>query len=180
MQQHRTSNGRLVAELYQQHAPGLFAYLRQQTRAREDAEDALVDIFLAALESDLLEQMDEKRQAAWLWRVARNKVIDLYRRSQRRQNVALECVAETLYEDDALDPELLALQQDEYALLLQHVQGLPALQQETLRLRFANDLRCSEIAARLGKREGAVRVILSRTLNALRRIYEGPQEDTGI
>jgi len=176
MQQHRTRNDRLVAELYQRYAPGLFAYLRQQTRSREDAEDMLVDIFLAALEYELLAELDEKQQVAWLWRVARNKVIDLFRRSRRRQSIALEIVAETLYQDETLDPELLALQQDEYALLHQHVQSLSALQQETLRLRFADNLRCAEIATRIGKREGTVRVLLSRTLNALRRIYEGPQE----
>lgn len=176
MQQHRTRNDRLVAELYQQYAPGLFAFLRRQTRSREDAEDVLVDIFLAALEYELLVELDEKQQVAWLWRVARNKAIDLYRRLQRRQSIALEFVAETLYQDEALDPELLALQQDECALLRQHVRSLPIPQQEMLRLRFADDLRCAEIAARTGKREGAVRVMLSRTLNALRRIYEGPQE----
>lgn len=180
MQQHRISNDQLNAELYRRHAPDLFAYLRQKIHSREDAEDVLVDIFLAAFEYELLAELDEKQQAAWLWRVARNKVIDLYRRVQRRQSIALENVAETLYQDDALDPELLALQQDEYTLLRQHVQGLPALQRETLRLRFAEDLRCAEIAARIGKREGAVRVMLSRTLNALRSIYERPQEDTGI
>jgi len=60
--------------------------------------------------------------------------------------------------------------------LHQHVQSLSALQQETLRLRFADNLRCAEIATRIGKREGAVRVLLSRTLNALRRLYERPQE----
>lgn len=180
MQQHRISNDQLTAELYRRHAPDLFAYLRQKIHSREDAEDVLVDVFLAAFEYELLAELDEKQQVAWLWRVARNKVIDLYRRAQRRQSMALENVAETLYQDDALDPELLALQQDEYALLRQRVQGLPALQRETLRLRFAEDLRCAEIAARIGKREGAVRVMLSRTLNALRSIYERPQEDTGI
>ena len=180
MQQHRTRNDRLVAALYQHCAPGLFVYLRRQTRSREDAEDVLVDVFLAALEYESLEELDEKQQIAWLWRVARNKIIDLYRRSQRRQSIALEFAAETLYQDETLDPELLALQQDEYTLLRQHVQSLPALQQETLRLCFAEDLRCAEIATRIGKREGAVRVMLSRTLNALRRIYEGPQEDTTI
>jgi len=61
MQQHRTRNGRLAAELYQRYAPGLFAYLRQQTHSREDAEDVLVDIFLAALEYEPLAELDEKQ-----------------------------------------------------------------------------------------------------------------------
>lgn len=37
------------AELYQCYAPEIFAYLRLHTPTREDAEDLLVDVFLAAL-----------------------------------------------------------------------------------------------------------------------------------
>jgi DNA-directed RNA polymerase specialized sigma24 family protein len=40
-----------------------------------------------------------------------------------------------------------------------------------LRLRFGDDLRCSEIALVLGKKESAVRVLLMRTLRLLRASY---------
>lgn len=39
-----------VARLYEQHAPALFAFLRQKTAAREDAEDVLAQVFIAAIE----------------------------------------------------------------------------------------------------------------------------------
>jgi DNA-directed RNA polymerase specialized sigma24 family protein len=41
-----------------------------------------------------------------------------------------------------------------------------------VRLRFVLDLRSAEIAAILDKSEGSVRVMLSRTLKLLRKIYE--------
>ncbi len=53
---------------------------------------------------------------------------------------------------------------------------MAALQQEIVRLRFVFDLRSAEIAAILHKNEGAVRVMLSRALKLLRRIYENEQE----
>ncbi len=52
------------------------------------------------------------------------------------------------------------------------IQKLPALQQEIVRLRFVLGLRSAEIATVLQKSEGAVRVMLSRSLKLLRTIYE--------
>jgi DNA-directed RNA polymerase specialized sigma24 family protein len=40
-----------------------------------------------------------------------------------------------------------------------------------LQLRFGYGLHCGEIAAILGKREDAVRAMLSRTMNSLRQLY---------
>jgi RNA polymerase sigma factor (sigma-70 family) len=165
-----------VSRLYELHAPAIFAYLRRQTHTREDAEDVLVDVFAAAVEYRTFNQLGEKEQIAWLWRVAHNKAVDAYRRSRLRQGLNLELVADVIYDDDERAPEHIALQREEYAHLHTHLQKLSPDQREALRLRFAHGLRSSEIAAVLGKREGAVRVLLSRTLNFLRSIYES---DTG-
>ncbi len=161
-----------VALLYQRCSTAIFAYLRQHAASREDAEDVLVEVFVAALENEHFTAMSEQEQQAWLWRVARNKAIDAYRRSKHRQGVDLEQIADSTFDDDELAPEQVALREEEYADLRTNLESLSEVQQEILRLRFANDLHCSEIAARMGKREGAVRVMLSRTLNLLRGIYE--------
>lgn len=169
---HPTLDDAPTAMLYRRYAPAILAYVRQHTPTREDAEDILVDVFLAALENDAFSTLPEKTQLAWLWRVARNKVVDFYRKSIHRQSVALEHVVETIYEDDVLEPEQTILRKEEYAQVQTLLQSLPTSQQEVLRLRFAQDLHCPEIASRLGKHEGAVRVMLSRALNMLRRIYD--------
>jgi len=165
-----------VARLYEKHASALFAYVSQKTASREDAEDILAQVFVAAIEQGEIAGLDERAQAAWLWRVARNKIVDAYRRSRLRQGMDLNQFTDLLYDEDEQHvPEQLSLKREEYAHLHAHIARLPPIQQETLRLRFANDLRCSEIAEVLGKREGTVRVMLSRTLNFLRRIYEKDQ-----
>ena len=74
-----------VARLYELHATAIFAYLRQQTTSREDAEDILVEVFVAAVESGAFDRLGEKEQVVWLWRVAHNKAVDAYRRSRLRQ-----------------------------------------------------------------------------------------------
>ena len=61
--------------------------------------------------------------------------------------------------------------------LYTHLQNLPAHQQEILRLRFGQDLSCSEIATALRKKENVVRVTLSRSLNLLRKMYRRRREE---
>ncbi len=167
-----TGRQALPAQWYQHNAPALLTYLRLHLPAREDAEDMLVEVFLAALERDYFETLGEEEQRLWLWRVAHNKVADYYRTHQQRQPLSLDELAETTCEDEERAPERLSLRGEEQAQLHHSIQRLSRLQQEVLRLRFVNGLRCAEIATLLGKREGAVRMLLSRTLNLLRTLYE--------
>ena len=161
-----------LAALYQRCAPALFAFLQHKLAAREDAEDLLLEVFLAALEYASFAALSEKEQESWLWSVARNKLVDHYRRAARRPGVHLDLVADDLYERDEYAPEQVTLRREEYAHLRAQIEQLPELQQELLRLRFANDLRCAEIATVLQKNEGAVRMLLSRTMKMLRGLYD--------
>ncbi len=161
-----------MALLYRKHAPGLLAYVRMRIPSEEDAEDLVVEVFVAAIENAKFAALSEKEKELWLWRVARNKVIDTYRRAKTRQNVTLEHVADGLFEDEMFSPEYAALRQEDYIDLYAHLQSLPLLQQQILRMRFGQDLSCREIATTLGRQENAVRVTLSRSLNLLRKIYQ--------
>ncbi len=116
--------------------------------------------------------MPELEQRQWLWRVVRNKLVDSYRRQTRRPATAIETVAEELFADDAHSPEHAELRQEEHARLHAAIQTLLPIQQEAVRLRFANNLRCTEIAVILDKSESAVRMMLSRALNLLRTFYK--------
>lgn len=167
-----------IADLYQRHGPTLLKYIRRHVQVQEDAEDMLLEVFIAALESGTLWTLDHGEQLAWLRRVAHNKFVDHHRRVYRCPSVPLEETSETLYDDDAFAPEQVTLRREAHAQLRRHLASLPALQQEVLRLRFANGLRCAEIARQLNKNEGAVRTLLSRALNLLRRIYEKSREET--
>jgi RNA polymerase sigma factor (sigma-70 family) len=166
-----------MALLYRKSAPGLLTYVRMHITSVEDAEDLVVEVFMAALENTKFAALSEKEKQSWLWRVTRNKVIDTYRREKTRQNVTLEQIADGLFEDEIAGPEYAALRQEDYMDLYAHLQNLPLLQQQILRMRFGQDLSCSEIASRLGKQENAVRVTLSRTLNLLRKMYRRGREE---
>jgi RNA polymerase sigma factor (sigma-70 family) len=161
----------LVDALYRAHAQAIFAFLCQHAATRSDAEDLLLDVFVMALEYERLAELAADRQLAWLWRVARNRAIDHYRRNARRPTLGLEQVETQLFDDEDGSPERAAVRQDEFQRLYASLRDLTPLQQDVLRLRFGDGLRCSEIALALGKKESAMRVLLMRTLRLLRTIY---------
>ena len=163
--------------LYQLYAPVILAYIRLHISSEEDAEDILLDVFLAALQSKDLFTRVEESQRVWLLAVARHKVIDWYRRKGRRQFVTLDQVSTLLYEDDAFSPEQVALQGEAYEKVMAALKALPPSQQQTVWLKFVYGLRCSEIAAVLGKKESTVRTWLSRALQTIRALSAEREED---
>lgn len=156
--------------LYEAHGRAILGYLRLHTRSPEDAEDLLVEVFLAALEQDNLSALAPGEQLAWLRRVAHNKLLNTYRRATRHPQVALEAIVDTLALEDG--PEEFALRQEERRQLRASLSRLPALQQQILQLRYSDGLRCAEIALLLNKREAAVRKALSRSILFLRQTYQ--------
>ncbi|HLG61049.1 MAG TPA: RNA polymerase sigma factor [Ktedonosporobacter sp.] len=165
------SDDAALADLYQRHVYTLLSFIRRYVSTREDAEDVLLEVFLAAMERNALIGLSEGEQLAWLRRVAHNKCVDTYRRSVRRPAIPLDSALDMLYGPEEQTPEQVALRSEEYALLRDYLMHLPEQQQAVLRLRFADDLRSSEIARRLNKSEGSVRMLLSRALNHLRKVY---------
>jgi RNA polymerase sigma factor (sigma-70 family) len=165
------SHDSALTTLYNQHAPTIFAYLRFHTSSREDAEDILLEVFLAALEFDQILERSVDKQRAWLRSVAHHKIVDRSRHAARHPSVVLEHLTESLYEDDARSPEQQALQQEERKEVLWGLQQLSALQQQVVQLHFVHGLRCAEIAHVLGKNEAAVRKLLARALQSLRAHY---------
>ena len=172
MQQLNTGAGQddVQIMLYHRYASTMLAYLCQQVTSRQDAEDLLAEVFIAAHTSVALSTLSEERQLAWLRRVARNKVIDRYRHAALLTILPLEQIVEA--EDSALSPEQCAIQQENYRRLYSALAQLTPEQQRLIRLRYGNGLRLVAIAELLEKPEGSVRKMLARTLRQLRAVYE--------
>src|SRR5579872_7231207 len=156
--------------LYSCFSASILSYLCQQVASQQDAEDLLVEVFMAAHNHNALSDLSEERQLTWLRRVARNKVIDRYRHTALFTMLPLEHIVET--EDSALTPEQRAVQQENYQRLYHAIAQLSPAQQQLIHLRYGNGLRLVAIAAMLEKPEGSVRKMLARTLRQLRAIYE--------
>lgn len=102
--------GMLDVGLYDRFAPIILHEILQQVAHPQDAEDLLLEVFVAALQSAVLEQLPPERQLAWLRRVARNKIIDRYRHLAALTTLPLEYAQ--MQEDQELTPEQYSERQE--------------------------------------------------------------------
>ena len=153
--------------LYDRYVDAVYRYVYYRVRSDADAEDLVSDVFLRALRAI---PRYEPRQAflAWLYRIARNAVIDRARRA--RIQVSFEDALAHPGVDQIVEPDagLLALSDKETVRAA--IARLTPLQQEVIVLRFVEGYSTSEIANLVGKREGTVRGIQFRALEMLRTL----------
>jgi RNA polymerase sigma-70 factor (ECF subfamily) len=157
--------------LYQRYLPRIYRYLRARSGSDEDAADLAQQVFLRAL--DAIPNYHERGLpfAAWLFRIARNLVID-GQRARRITTVDLHAVEHLTHAPGNHTPEVIYLHEEELTQLRSLLASLEPSKRELLELRFAAELSTREIAAVVGKREAAVRKQISRTLHTLKEHYD--------
>lgn len=78
----KRSSGNLAAEqTFRTERKRLFDFIRRRVRTEEDAEDILSDVFYQLISSYSVTDPIEK-MTSWLFTVARNKIIDWYRKKR--------------------------------------------------------------------------------------------------
>jgi RNA polymerase sigma-70 factor (ECF subfamily) len=155
-----------VAAIYDAYADAIFRYVSFRIRSPEDAEDLTDQVFLKMIEA--LPAYDDRGVpfAAWLYRIARNLVVDRYRRSAR-DAVAL---SETLEARGAgADPFAAASSTLDREALRTALATLTDEQRQVVILRFIEGWDVDEVAAAMGRRRGAIHALQHRALAALQR-----------
>jgi len=145
----------------------VFRFCVSQLGDQDTAEDVTGDVFAAAFAAYERVRPDPAGVRPWLFRIARNAVVDHYRR--RKPQSPLDAVAQHSSDDDPARDFLGKEQDEELQLLVQH---LSREQREVLLLRFAGDLSFSEIASTLKKNEPAIRMLLHRGLRKLKTVMD--------
>jgi RNA polymerase sigma-70 factor (ECF subfamily) len=152
------------AELYHRYADSIYRYVLSRGLPPADAEDVVSTVFMKAYQS-----LPGYRERGWpfsayLYRIARNAMVDLYRMERRTApGDEGQLSAEA---GDELDDQLA--RRAELRAVQQAMSGLPEDYQEVIRLRLLLDLPTETVARWMDRREGAVRVLLYRALKALR------------
>lgn len=158
------------AALYQRYFPPVYRYLRVRSGDDGEAADLTQDVFLKAF--DALPRYRERGVpfGAWLFRIARNRVVDAHR--HRRPTLDWDFLPEALQPSDGGDPEAIALQNERLARLGGIISELDVEKRELLALRYAAGLTAREIASVVHKSEAAVKKQFSRTLRSLKEQYD--------
>lgn len=158
-------------ELYRQYFPRVYAYIAYRVGTVWDTEDLTADVFLRVLESlARFEDRGDGAFAAWIFRIAHNRVSQFYRDQQRLPGtVSIDAVPEIA--SDTLSPDGALAQKERFARLYTRIGRLSPRRQEIITLRYFGGLRNKEIAAVLNLDERTVAAHLARALQELERFY---------
>ncbi|MCG8450628.1 MAG: sigma-70 family RNA polymerase sigma factor [Pirellulales bacterium] len=187
----RSGDEAALATFLQENEQALLAFIRSrigtQLQKKVEPEDVLQEVSIEAVR--VLPQMDLSTwdPLNWLFQLCQRKIIDAHRRhfaSKKRdagREMALPEGSEAAGLADLLAASMTtpsaAFSRDQRQLRMMAVlETLPEDQREALRLRYLVGLPSKEIAAKLGKSNGATRVMISRGLNRLQEMLSEEDE----
>lgn len=174
---------RLLA-LIEEKRSQLLAYINRQLGSRlkqkVEPEDILQETTIDAVRrSGEFDQL-QREPFGWLCQIAEHRLIDAHRRffqSQKRageREVSIDAerddaggrFADLLAASMTTASQAFSRNQKEFQLQMA-LEELPEETREVLRLRYVDGLQTKEIAERLGKSDGAIRVLLTRSVQRL-------------
>jgi RNA polymerase sigma-70 factor (ECF subfamily) len=152
-------------QLYDRCVDRVYRYVYYRLGNQRDAEDVTEQVFLNAWRAIGRFRADGAPAIVWLLRIAQNAAIDHLR--TRKQSDPLDAGA--IEKAAWSDPVAVADRRCTLAELREAILELKPEQQQVILMRFIEELGYPQVAAAIGKTEGAVRVIQHRALAALRQ-----------
>lgn len=156
--------------LYQRSAGRLLAICLRLLREREDAEEVLQEVYVAAWYKAV--QFDASKGSAmtWLSMLARNRAIDRLRAAPARPLLDIS-IADEL-PDEQPQPNQVAEQLDDNQRLQQCLQALEPRRRSLIRAAFLDGASHEELAQRLAAPLGTVKSWIRRGLGQLKVCLE--------
>lgn len=172
MAEQKTSS---LSKTIKQYGKSLYSFIRGKVNTNEDAEDILQDVWYQL--SNLNNLTDLGNISAWLYKVARNKVTDKYR---KKSNLSIEDFSyesedgefdfkEILLLDDSNNPELSFFKELFWKELIQALDELPEKQKEVFVMNEMEDMTLQQIADQLGEN---IKTIISRKAYAVKYLRQ--------
>jgi RNA polymerase sigma-70 factor (ECF subfamily) len=171
----------------------LIAFIERQLgaalRRKVEVDDIFQEVSVEAVRALAQTDFEHREPFSWLCQIAEQRIIDAHRRyfaAQKRdagREVALGTPGGGTEHAAIIDLLVASMTSPTHALsrkghearLYEALASLPPEQRDALRLRYLEGLSSKDIAARLNKSDGAVRVMLTRSLDKLQQIL-GPDD----
>jgi RNA polymerase sigma-70 factor (ECF subfamily) len=155
---------RALAEIYDSFSPGIFRYAMRLLGDTCLAEDCVADTFMRYLKALQERRGPHEHLQAYLYRIAHNWIVDLYRQHEQTFELsdALRSEADIPEEEAAK-----RIRQKQVRRALRH---LTPDQQQVIALKYLDDWSNDEVAQALKKPVGAVKSIQHRALRTLHKL----------
>ncbi len=152
------------SKIYDQYINKIYRFIFLKVSSKEIAEDLSSEVFIRSW--DRFKQGEEINNAqAFLYRVARNLVIDHYREKGRVKTISSEDIWVADPNTNLEEKAEISSDVDEIKNALA---GINEDYREVIIWRYLDQLSVSEIAEILDKSEGAVRIMIHRALKSLK------------
>ena len=155
-------NFQAFGNLYSIYMSRIYRYIYYQVKDKMTAEDITEEVFVKAWKVIRSCRGREDTFQAWLYRIARNHLVDCLRDAGRVTSLEKDGSI------DIADPCERIESSVEYQELIKAITGLPETQRQVVILKFIEGLDNRETGKVLGKSEGAVRIAQMRALESLR------------
>lgn len=154
------------SKIYSHYYPRVFRYTASRLRNDEVAADITQDAFFKILKNIGSFQYRGIPFGAWVFRIARNEVINELRRykSQFTTTQLTENLADSADVENEVETDVL------FELIAREIDSLPPQQRETVKKRFIEDLSVEETAQTLMKTENNVKVLSHKGIAKLRKM----------
>ena len=163
--QAKAGDAEAFGRLFDHYGEPVYRYIASRVHRPSDAEDLTQTVFVKALEALPRYEARGIPFGGWLFRLARNAVIDHVR--TRHQHGDIGALAERSTGDPGPDELVVTRQQIEAVSAA--LETLTDEQRDAIALRFFAGLSAREAAEAMGKQEGTIRGLQFRAIAALRR-----------
>jgi RNA polymerase sigma factor (sigma-70 family) len=160
----------LFSRLYEEAMPAVFRYLNYRVGNTAVAEDLTSAVFEKALVAFKTFNPEKSPAEAWLISIARNALIDYFRKNGKKRFVPLDNAA-LIAASDPLPGEELE-QREQTGRLKFCLSKLSHYEQEMLSLKFGAEITNRRIAGMLGLSESNVGTSLFRAIGKLRDCFQ--------
>jgi RNA polymerase sigma-70 factor, ECF subfamily len=165
VEQAKSGDADAFGQLFDHYHEPIYRYVASRVHRPTDAEDLTQTVFVKALEALPRYEARGVPFGGWLFRLARNAVIDFVR--TRHDHVDLDAVGQRSAAE--AQPDELIVIRDEIEAVGIALAALTNEQREAIAMRFFAGLSAREAAEAMGKQEGTVRGLQFRAIAALRR-----------
>lgn len=154
-------NSEAFGLLYEKYINKIYNFIYYKTFSRENTEDLVSKTFFKALRN--LEDFKGENFSAWLYRIARNNVIDHYR--TQKKDISLEEIwemSDDINREDNFDTK------EKLEEVKKIIKDMKANQKEIILMRVWDGLSYREIADILGKSEASCKMMFCRATRELK------------
>jgi RNA polymerase sigma-70 factor (ECF subfamily) len=160
---------KIFENAYAEHTDGLFRFVLYKVSDKEQAMDILQEVYVRFWETLKKEPIDQPR--ALLYRIARNLVIDWYK---KKKSINMQMFQEgdggegevylDMFASNIPGAEILL----EAKIVIEKIQNLEPIYKEALYLRFVEEMTPKEIAEVLGESSNVISVRINRGIKLLK------------